>query len=137
MEKDLAQQMMYITAYLKTHQIEDMSTYELFRFQDFLRENKEAYIKYSGKNDFNSKITTLWNILSVAVGYCIFLKSNLILSLLVGTGLITAPNITLSKLSTMEYNELVTRINNAINTNLNKENNVTRKLVNSNLEKEG
>ena len=137
MKKDLAQQMMDITAYLKSHKIEDMSTYELFRFQDFLNDNKEAYIKYSGKNDITSKMTTLWNILSVAVGYCIFLKSNLILSLLVSTGLISAPNITLSKMSTMEYNELVTRVNNTINTKLNEENNVTRKLVNSNLEKEG
>ena len=129
MEKELAQQMIYISAYLKTHKIEDMSIYELFRFQDFLKENKDAYIKYSGKNDFNSKMITLWNILSVVVGYCIFLKSNLVLSLLVGTGLITAPNITLSKLNTMEYNELVTRINDTINEKLAEEDKLTKKLV--------
>ena len=137
MKKDIEQQIIYITAYLKSHQLEDMSTYELFRFQDFLKENKDAYIKYSGKTDFNSNMITLWNILSIVVGYCIFLKSNLILSLLVSTGLISAPNITLSKMSTMEYNELVTRVNNTINTKLNEVNNLTRKLVNSNLEKEG
>ncbi len=129
MPNNLEKEINYIVAYLKSHKIEDMNTYTLFRFLDFLKENEEAYIKYSGKTNISNKMTSLWNILSIALSYCILLKSNLIISLLVGAGLIYIPNITLSKFSVMEYNELVTRINDTINKRLAEEDKLTKKLI--------
>ncbi len=137
MSKNVGKEIDCIVAYLKYHKVEDMDTYTLFHFLDFLRENKEAYIKYSGRTDFNSKLMNLWNGLGIVISYCIFIKSNLIISLLIGAGFISLPNITLSKINTMEYNELVARINDTINKNLREEESLERKIINSSYMKEG
>lgn len=108
----------FINDYLKNCDINSIDTTTLFRMLDILVDYKKDYLLYQNRKSLNNYLTLLWIVASILVGFSV-MKYYKIAGLTLGAFLSYLPYLGLSKINNMEYNELVTIINNAIDEKLN------------------
>ena len=116
----------FINEYLKTCDLNNLDTLTLFRILDILVDYKKDYLRYQNRQSLNKYLILLWIVASILIGISI-MKYYKITGIAVGTFLSYLPYLGLSKINNIEYNELVTKLNNIVDARLN--NDSSRNLV--------
>lgn len=106
-------QLDYVLAYIKHNDINKMPVNTLLQILDFITTNKDLYLKYYHEKDLQV-LNKLWLVISIVAGALLFRYSR-ITGISAGALLAYAPNFALSKIGTIEYNELVEKLNSTIN----------------------
>ena len=106
-------QLDYVLAYIKHNDINKIPVNTLLQILDFITTNKDLYLKYYHEKDLQV-LNKLWLVISIVAGVLLFRYSR-ITGISAGALLAYAPNFALSKIGTIEYNELVEKLNSTIN----------------------